>query len=160
MNFQRGCFLLQLGRSRAKVKLIEVPFARKRSEPVGGHDGLLRERRQVARRSAHVCQPRSAVVDYEEDEPLGDVLDAWNQSRKIRVDFGNVDSRNGQYTVLTEAKFATVPRNVVVGQNMIAVDAEGSEAQARVLSVSEEGLVALELTDWAPRGTGWCAPSP
>lgn len=97
---------------------------------------------------------------YEDDEPLGDMLDAWRQARRIQVDFGNVVNRKGQYTVLTEAKFASVPRNVVPGQDMIATDAEGAEAQARVLSVSEEGLVALELTDWAPRGTGWCAPSP
>ncbi len=97
---------------------------------------------------------------YEDDEPLGDVLDAWEQSRKIRVDFATVEQRKGQYMVLTHTKFASVPRNVVPGANMTATDAEGVEAQARVLSVSDEGVAALELTDWVPRGTGWCAPSP
>ena len=90
----------------------------------------------------------------------GRVIDAWDQARKIRVDFGNVDGRKGRYTVVTEMKFASVSRNIVPGQTMTAVDADGAEAQATVLSVSDDGLVVLELTNWAPRGTGWCAPSP
>lgn len=98
---------------------------------------------------------------FEEDEPLPHVLAAFERANRIMVDFNSLDTRSGQVHVSTLVKFAAVARNVVPGAELTATDADGLQAKARVVSVSEDGLVDLLLLEWGPtRGVGWCAPSP
>ena len=93
------------------------------------------------------------------DRELLDRLAAGPGDR-IRVNFDTVQRRADGYHAMTALKFADVPGSVIVGNELIATDDAGATVRAVVADVSEEGLVDLLLTQWQPRGTGWCAPSP
>lgn len=98
---------------------------------------------------------------YMEDESLSAMLAAWERSRRIWVDFNAVYRRDGGYHVTSLVKFAAVARNVRLDNELTATDTDGTQATARVVSISDEGVVELLLTDWpTTRGAGWCAPSP
>lgn len=98
---------------------------------------------------------------FEEDEPIEDVIAAFERATKIWVDFNDIDGRGDERHLTTLLKFAAVARNVTPGNVLTATDADGLQAKVKVVSVSEKGLVDLLLLDWEPtRGVGWCAPSP